>query len=444
MSRNAATEPKLQPEKQSVPGTSADLARTISYWFLAIVGLIYASGFLVVMIHLGTYGVTDVGGELWKARDIHIGVLALVFPITIMGTVLYVLVSPVKCLFTSRGRGGPDRWWLPHVRRLITGVITLLLELAFYCFAMLHRPGKEPYNILFWMLFVGSLAPLICLLYLDPPEKEQQKTRNGLILCTDPPKGEQQKTLNWKQRLAYIIRLAAAVCVVGLFCLVVATYWPLFTKIAKDGYRVSLYLLLLFVIVVFLYLAYERYALAHERRVLFVTSALVGLMYYLALVGFAHSFFYYIPASRGGGDYTVAPSVCIDLKKEGNLTTAAFTVMVDVFPELLKKEGNPTTAALDAFMKDTSPKVLIDENSTTLFVAADHHENEDEGGPCEWRESYLHKRPKVWAIGRESIAAVRYARPKWDPNAPDPCRPPKRDPNAPDPCAPKPSKARTQ
>lgn len=296
---------------------------------------------------------------------------------------------------------------------------------------MLHRPGKEPLNILFWMLIVGFFAPVICQLCLDPPEKEQQKTRNGLILCTDPPKGEQQKTLNWKQPLAYIIRLAVLLWVAALFYPVAATYWPLFTEIAKDGYRVSLYLLLLAVILASLHSAQERYGKDHERRVWLLTVPLVGLMYYLTLVGFAHSFFPYIPANRGGGDYTVAPSVCIDLKEERSPTSAAFTVMVDVFPEVLKKEGNPTTAALDAFMKDTSPKVLIDENSTTLFVAADHHEDKDEGGPCEWRESYLHKRPKVWAIGRESVAAVRYARPK-------------RDPNAPDPCAPKPSKARTQ
>lgn len=137
MSNNTATKPKLQPEKQSVPGTSTDLTRTISYWFLAIVGLIYASGFLVVLIHLGTYGVTDVGGELLKARDIHIGVLAFVFPVTIMGTAFSMLFLPLIYLVTSRGREGGGQMVAPpctsvDYRRhcLVVGAGVLLLRNA--------------------------------------------------------------------------------------------------------------------------------------------------------------------------------------------------------------------------------------------------------------------------------------------------------------------------
>ena len=70
----AMREPRSDPK--TTRWTPAEQARTAPYWFLALVGLIYASGYVIEMIHLATFGIRDAGGELWKARDIHIGVLA--------------------------------------------------------------------------------------------------------------------------------------------------------------------------------------------------------------------------------------------------------------------------------------------------------------------------------------------------------------------------------
>ena len=102
-SRNpAVTEPLAVSNRQSSPRAAKDFARAIPYWFLAIVGLIYAAGFLIVVTHLGTFGIRDVGGEVWKARDIHIGVLGFVFPITIMGTMAIVVLDPLIHLARSQ------------------------------------------------------------------------------------------------------------------------------------------------------------------------------------------------------------------------------------------------------------------------------------------------------------------------------------------------------
>jgi hypothetical protein len=336
---------------------------------LAIVGLIYASGFVVVMIHLGTYGIRDVGGELWKARDIHIGVLAFVFPTTIVATASYMVLLPILRIVGLMPAGNSGR---PHVRRLTTGLILLPMELAFYCFAMLHRAGlAEPHMALSLMLFVGFLGPVVSL-RLDPLESQPSKSR--------------------KRRLAFAIRLASAAWVWVWSGYVLWTYWKLLAEIATDRYRILLYLLLLFAICGSLYLAYLRYGSGHETGVWLLTAPLVGLIYYLTLMGFQRSFFSYIPASRGGGDYTVAPTVCIQLNNQ----------------------GSPTSTALDKFLQKTSPQLLIDESSMMLFVA-DAREN---GGPCEWRKN-PHNRPIVWAIGRERIAAIQYEIP--DPNLPDPC-----------------------
>jgi hypothetical protein len=106
-------------------------------------------------------------------------------------------------------------------------------------------------------------------------------------------------------------------------------------------------------------------------------------MYYLSLVGFAHCLFPLIPSSRGGGDYRLAPTVSIQLKKE----------------------MGATSSALDAFLRNGDPKVLIDETSTTLFVADEC----TEGGPTAWMLNRPRMRPVVWALGRDDVAVIRYA-----------------------------------
>jgi hypothetical protein len=72
------------------PNGSTDLSRTIPYWFLAFVGLIYASGFLVVSSFLETFGIRDAGADLWKTRYIHIGVFCLMATV-IPNAVTYLL-----------------------------------------------------------------------------------------------------------------------------------------------------------------------------------------------------------------------------------------------------------------------------------------------------------------------------------------------------------------
>src|SRR5664279_2307027 len=110
--------------------TNADLSRTIPYWFLALVGLIYASGFVVVSTFLETYGLREVGTDFWKARYIHIGFLCSVFPAVPVLTA-YLLFRVV----VDRHRKEPR----PYLPLRIFNVLAqyLTLEIAYYLFVML-------------------------------------------------------------------------------------------------------------------------------------------------------------------------------------------------------------------------------------------------------------------------------------------------------------------
>ncbi len=98
---------------------------------------------------------------------------------------------------------------------------------------------------------------------------------------------------------------------------------------------------------------------------------LIVPIYYLSLLTFSHAVFPFIPAVRGGGDYSVAPSVFLYHKNQ----------QFPAFPH---------------------PFILLEETATTLFVA----KPKDAGGPCEWRLGPENK-PEVLMISREDIAEIK-------------------------------------
>src|ERR1035441_9433607 len=110
------------------PSTRPDLSRTIPYWFLAFVGLIYASGFLVVSDFLETYGLRDAGAELWKTRYIHIGVFCLMATV-IPNAVTYLLIQllPTKTATTIDP--------LPYKGLRVVSSISIYIELELGFFA---------------------------------------------------------------------------------------------------------------------------------------------------------------------------------------------------------------------------------------------------------------------------------------------------------------------
>jgi hypothetical protein len=109
-------------------------------------------------------------------------------------------------------------------------------------------------------------------------------------------------------------------------------------------------------------------------------------VYYLALLAFSHAVFPFIPAIRGGGDYTVAPRVVVYLKDQ-------------VSREVLGKYLDSTSPT--SFR--TIPIILLEETATALFIAS----ADDAGGPCSWRLK-PEKKPQVLSISRDLIAGVQY------------------------------------
>lgn len=107
---------------------------------------------------------------------------------------------------------------------------------------------------------------------------------------------------------------------------------------------------------------------------------LICVLFYFAVLTFARNVYSYIPAAKGGGDYTLSRPVQLTFdSKYSNLIPQEVT------------DGLRSNAL-----------ILLDANNNFVFLASTN----DDGGPKLWREG-LHK-PTVYEVRREAVATITY------------------------------------
>jgi MFS family permease len=375
-----------------------EVARSIPYWFIAVVGLVYASGFVAVGLYLGTYGLRDVGVDLWKARYIHVGFLCSVFPmIPVLTAVL--LFSTTKSNQESDPR--PLVWF-----RFLTGIVLYLIpQLAFFIVVFFgrrfnsqdaHFLGFVPLSFILLVWLIGGVPIVLTERFFRKP----------------PPSWRFPENL-WLG-VGVVLRLFVIVLTGVPFFYVLREYRDLLWELVTyHPLPFGLFILCTISIPVFPLLRKWYAGKAGFLHLRVVTLCFAIPVYYLSLISFSSSLLGYLPASRGGGDYSVAPQVVLKLNSDfsRDAVTNAF-LEVDspaASPTVsgLKKKPKTNEAPLDVkptpsgFL--TRRSVLIEETATTFFIA----NPSDAGGPTEWRKSQAN-RPTVLAIERKSILAVEY------------------------------------
>jgi hypothetical protein len=212
--------------------------------------------------------------------------------------------------------------------------------------------------------------------------------------------------------LAIIARIGIFAFVVWLFFVkIVAGSWGFATDIgAHRGYSLGLTVTCWATIGLFILNLKLRGPKipAGQRTIAWILSAFIALpMYYISLTAFAVSLFPYIPATRGGGDYTVYRKVTISLK------TADTTESVSQSPECAQAVGgiSPKRARV---ARETSQKrtqvsggksvirgIVVEETSTAVYVADENWKPE-----CSRRDPWII--PELRAISRDQIARIDY------------------------------------
>ena len=381
------------------PSTGTDLSRTIPYWFLALVGLIYASGFLIVSSFLETHGLRDAGSDLWKIRYIRIGVFCLMVT-AITNAVPYFL----KHLMSTRGIAS-------HL--LPTIVIYIALELGLFSSAMFarHLGSHENSAVFIWAcgllwsailgLFVAAWIERLGKGILDEDVELRAKIKR--ILDRIPIWGS--------AIVAAIERFARSMgpdrlCRFGpriRWVTVLATLYFLWNIAGANRevvemlvYRLPASVMLLSFTLILGWLPWRAFSIgpkrvpeSQRRSMWLLIGCLVIPTYYFALIAFSRAVFPFIPAVRGGGDYSAAPTVRVYLKEQAQRETLG-----------------PYLDTTSRQVARTKPIIFLEETATTLFVASP----DDAGGPCQWRLD-ADKKPPVLSINRDAIANVQYLSP---------------------------------
>jgi hypothetical protein len=121
-----------------------------------------------------------------------------------------------------------------------------------------------------------------------------------------------------------------------------------------------------------------------RQAVMIVGLCVLLLLSYLDVLSAAHSYYNYMPASRGGGDHTKSPGVVLTL--------------VDQVEDTLQ----PYIESTNQECLRTRPLILMEETSSMYFFA----DPKDAGGPRAWRAGT--GKPVLIGIARDQIRCIQF------------------------------------
>ncbi len=345
-----------------------------SLLILPATGIIYAAGFLVVLTFLETYGIYDSNVEFWKGKYIHLGVLCLSIPVVLNSTIypLWFIRREVK------SKGNRD---IPLSRLIPIMVLLANLQIMAFLLVMLARPGSSggfyPLMLLSAIVLIGiPLTYVLNKFLLFAREKAPSFFRYSETFpnaCTI--------SLRW-MFVAFAIVLDAILS---------NNYMLIFTEIWNEHFKI-IFMFICFTallgfipaLVTYFIDRYEKSGMEYSQRALRVMgfSILAPILYFIVL-GFAYGVMPYIPATRGGGDFTVSPRAVLYFKDSS---------VPRGLSKILSKEKQT---------KSTLPLIIISDSSSVIFVA----DPKDAGGPVEWRKK-LRNRPTVYAIQKDLLSHI--------------------------------------
>jgi hypothetical protein len=329
-------------------------------WFIVLVAVAYATGFLIVSTYLGSFGVQDPTSDLLRPRYLQVGFFFLL----LFGSVVVLVVTMIGAFRTP---GGLRVNWL---------LIPIWVDMIVFVYIAVGfaEPQSSGRNSLFVAFLVGaSFLGVICIYNLE----RIYGARNP-----DLPKFAQ---------VCYCLLLG------GLFVLDWLVIRPFESKLwhlVRFGYLI---LAILGVLVAclgwLLYRAvFPREGLSKEQHRIFTWSRLaIGLpIYYVCVLAFAFGVYPFMSSSRGGGYY-----------QDSDRITLVIRGGYSALPSNLVAVSTPS-------QMESKPLVLIEQTSSSLFVAdpGDPQRPDQTGGVECWTDFTC--RPRVLEVNLSDVVQVQH------------------------------------
>ena len=293
----------------------------------------YGAGFLINFTFASTFGIREV--QLLQAKCIHIGSLFIIgcMIIWVLGMWLFQL------------RASPGEW-----KSRFSGVLAFVpMLLVFYILVAFTDRS-----------FYQKHAALVLSNFMVPVFYVVVGWATGILIAE----------VRTKATLMFQFFVALAALIVAGFTLyqdglwlhvgAIFSFWP---PTGGAGFIILNGIIITYVLITGKRLRQFASDWRSMFRIGISSVAVIGVLFYLAVLSFAYAVFSFIPAERGGGDYRNVGHVALTLRHS---------------------EENPFPVDIrDVIKTDQSPLILLDENSDLLFLAL----ATEAGGPAEWQKT---------------------------------------------------------
>jgi hypothetical protein len=395
----------------------SSISDVLSKAFVTVVALLYATGFLIVFTFLGRIGIRDLGDVL-KAKYILVGALYWLIPVLI-GLPTWAFVA-MRERYNERKQAAGDSTDspLPAPPMRATSLIdSIQFTLFLYVVVLLAPPGFVHANVgliftncfltIFGLRVINSRSEGLSRAKKQPPMTRWWQLQSGLAdldallvaKCLHVLRSLYARLGGDALLVAGPLRLAPTrdftsirfslsaflliLDVVGLASLR-GLIWAM---IQRAVITILVFVLAGVILWRFSGLAARAKDPEDKANLWWVATAIVAGCYLLSVVGFAYSIYPFVPAERGGGNYS-----------HTGLVVVALTSRNGVPDDLLDRksgERNAGGASVTAEYLRTKPLKLIEQTSSWIYVAR------PEGCemPAEWR-------PTIIALRTDMIASI--------------------------------------
>jgi hypothetical protein len=360
-----------------------ELAGIVPQGFALLIGLTYASGFLCVFTFLDRFGIHESGEDFFRAKYVHVGILFLLFPVSILLPFLLSLSvrKVVLNLADNKGAdessqktqsmGGQEKQEKFHVP--VSSILIFMNMCAvFYIFFFTPRDFALKRIYIFPLIFLVSfLGPLL--------------TDNFVKKNIVPHKSDDfAKYLRW----FFVLVLIGALDYFA-FKGYLLQLWKIFwgDRWIPDG---AIYYFILIILIPFtLWRTNDRCKQINHLRakteMRLSAICLIGMFYFLSIIAFALTVYPAIPVSKGGGNYAESPCVKLNFHPVPGLLPVVNAV-------------NP----LEQELSTSNNFVIVEITPSSLFLARTN----DNGGPMKWQK--MRDLPNIIELRRDSIDEIVY------------------------------------
>ncbi|HEX8926554.1 MAG TPA: hypothetical protein VF786_12220 [Terriglobales bacterium] len=403
-------------------------------WIILGASLLYTTGLLIVFTFLGTYGLHET--DVLRIKYLYVGILFGAFPAAVCTSVILLFdlyeqhriplkEEPVQHSIEEQLSAGHPMSLAdevigaaiesaPHsdnsLRRNLVGDGAPQQQLA----QMVERPRAVSTPAI--LLALNFVAAFYLLISFAPPQFFlEHNFWSFIVLCATlfglfVPRAI-QRTLKSETVAKTAEALRWALLVIALAAdLMLFQQADFMADVVMSPAWVFLLCVLVLAYLASRILIADQKVVRERQEAQVIHLCLFGVAYFIAAICFAYTAYPYIPASRGGGDFTASKSVVLYFKPElKNIPTTLLPTPISVSPQVQTKRGQSSANA--QLPKQPAPEpaplliskklIVIDETAKVLLVA----DPLEAGGPSAWR---LRDKPKVHAIRRDDLTAVEY------------------------------------